>query len=340
MTRTTLLHTRAATILAALCVCLCTPSVTHGWPGMGGTGRGAKPPPSHHHGYYDESDIVLDLDDLPHGHPRVDSETTDSEMVIGPACTVNAHNSFQSQKCPTMVQPPPPQGSTPLPHGLLRTFPNNFVMQWTMMFVYDDADVPPYSPVPKTSFNVTTGRTFYHVIDENTRNMREQYDKYCIPVFGDPSSPMGSRNDFSCDFINVGVTNTSYVVTHSDRPEGVPECCIIGKPFHPPPPDFAKNMPLQYRQTMHAGTTYEELTDSYCVYDQDAGPFCYSFNTHTGAPTSFMMKGVPWLASWLWQKFYNFQPDVQPSEDTWELPDSCSVATACPGWDAWPADSA
>ena len=35
------------------------------------------------------------------------------------------------------------------------------------------------------------------------RNMKEVYDSYCIPVFGAISSPMGRRNDFSCDFLNV-----------------------------------------------------------------------------------------------------------------------------------------
>jgi hypothetical protein len=43
------------------------------------------------------------------------------------------------------------------------------------------------------------------------------YDQFCIPVFGDPSSPMGAANNYSCDFLNVGATNTSFVVLHDDR---------------------------------------------------------------------------------------------------------------------------
>ena len=43
------------------------------------------------------------------------------------------------------------------------------------------------------------------------------YDQFCIPVFGDPSSPMGAANNYSCEFLNVGATNTSFVVLHDDR---------------------------------------------------------------------------------------------------------------------------
>lgn len=34
--------------------------------------------------------------------------------------------------------------------------------------------------------------------------MKEVYDEYCIPVFGNPLSPMGKENHYSCDFLNVG----------------------------------------------------------------------------------------------------------------------------------------
>ena len=33
--------------------------------------------------------------------------------------------------------------------------------------------------------------------------MKEVYDEYCIPVFGNPLSSMGHGNKYSCDFLNV-----------------------------------------------------------------------------------------------------------------------------------------
>jgi hypothetical protein len=58
--------------------------------------------------------------------------------------------------------------------------------------------------------------------------LQEVYDSFCIPVFGDPLVPMGRWNGYSCDFLNVGATNTSYVVLHADKPRGAPDCCVIG----------------------------------------------------------------------------------------------------------------
>jgi hypothetical protein len=128
--------------------------------------------------------------------------------------------------------------------------PDSFTMEWLMYFVPDANDVPPYFPFPTTPYNVTSGRTYYQIVDKDNgiRNMKEVYDEYCIPVFGDPLNPMGRDNNWSCDFLNVGVTNTSYVVLHDDKPKGAPDCCIIGQPFHPPPPDFHQNMPTRWNE--------------------------------------------------------------------------------------------
>jgi hypothetical protein len=94
---------------------------------------------------------------------------------------------------------------------------------------------------------VTTGVTYYsHDPVTGLTNMAEVYNEYCIPVFGDPTNPMGAHNHYSCEFLNVGTTNTSFVLTFADRPVGAPECCIIGQPFHAPPPDFRSKMPMQW----------------------------------------------------------------------------------------------
>lgn len=85
-----------------------------------------------------------------------------------------------------MPQPAPP-GPAPV-HASYR-WPNDFVVDWKMYFVPDPSDTPPYYPLPKTAYNVTRGRTWYHIVDaaKDVRNMRESYYDYCIPVFGDPT---------------------------------------------------------------------------------------------------------------------------------------------------------
>eukprot|EP00602_Paraphysomonas_sp_CaronLab_P008184 CAMPEP_0185017742 /NCGR_PEP_ID=MMETSP1103-20130426/656_1 /TAXON_ID=36769 /ORGANISM="Paraphysomonas bandaiensis, Strain Caron Lab Isolate" /LENGTH=223 /DNA_ID=CAMNT_0027547309 /DNA_START=179 /DNA_END=847 /DNA_ORIENTATION=+ len=223
-----------------------------------------------------------------------------------------------------MPQPPPPSPSSNNTHR----WPDMFIVNWEFYFVPDDSDEPPYDPLPLTPYNVTTGKTFYYNNpDTGERNMKEQYNEYCIPVFGNPLSSMGHGNHYSCDFVNVGSTNTSYVVLHDDRPPGAPECCIIGRPFHAPPPDFPKLMPVA--STSPVGDT---LVDWYSVYDKDAGIFSYGFETNSlSTPYAFYMKGVPWVANWMWQRFHDFNEEM-PADDTWGVPSSCSTAVACPGW--------
>lgn len=281
------------------------PRTATAWPGMKSAGLGVTP---HSHGLGD--------DDASH---------------IGPSCTVGAHGLWpQDGPCPNMAQPSPPPSPGIPAHDINHTWPEQFSVQWKFYFVPDDSDTPPYTPDPKTPFNVTTGSTFYyHNATLGLSNMREVYEQYCIPVFGDPSSPMGAANNYSCEFLNVGATNTSFVVLHDDRPAGLPECCIIGKPFHPPPPTFAAALPVKWSEVV-MGT----VVDWNAVYDNEAGIFAYGFTgtgPAAGTPFAFYMKGVPWIANWMWQIFSDFQP-VVPPETTWEVPSACATATRCPGW--------
>ena len=252
--------------------------------------------------------------------PGLGERNTDASR-IGPDCTVNAHGQATGQ-CPNMKQPDAPGPAPTQAHE----WPEQFIVDWKFYFLMDEADKPPYaSGAPSSPHNVTKGTTWYQVVNSEVRNMRESYESYCIPVFGDPTAPMGVRNDYSCDFINVGATNTSYVVTHEDRPEGVPECCIIGRPFHPPPQDFHKAMPVKWTETISGQTV-----DWGAIYDKDAGIFNYGF-TSNSTPYVFYMKGVPWIANWMWQPFENFRT-VAPPAEVWNIPHSCASATACPGW--------
>ena len=68
------------------------------------------------------------------------------------------------------------------------------------------------------------------------------------------------------------------------------------------------------------------------VYDKTAGIFNYGFRaTDDGVPHAFYMKGVPWIAQWMWQLFANFTTHKPPTS-TWEVPAACKTAKACPGW--------
>ena len=234
-----------------------------------------------------------------------------SESYIGPACTVGAHNWHpESGDCPNMVQPSPPGPSSNRTH----VWPAQYSVEWKFYFVPDNSDVPPYNPLPTTPYNVTTGRTYYFN-DPITgdRNMKEVYDSFCIPVFGNPLASMGHGNKYSCDFLNVGATNTSYVILHSDKPHNAPSCCIIGQPFHAPPPDFSTLMPIHWTDKVgEIAVDWNAIYDKYVVYFRvvlsklvilidscvlcflhlrDAGIFNYGFVSDSeNIPFAFYMK--------------------------------------------------
>jgi hypothetical protein len=128
-------------------------------------------------------------------------------------------------------------------------------------------------------------------------------------------------------FSQVGATDTAYVVLHEDRPRNAPECCLIGKPFHAPPPDFSNLMPIHWTEKVG-----DVNVDWNAVYDKDAGIFSYGFVSESeNTPYAFYMKGVPWIANWMWQSFTNFREET-PSSDVWQIPAACEKAVACPGW--------
>uniref|UniRef100_A0A7S2TPM8 Uncharacterized protein n=1 Tax=Lotharella oceanica TaxID=641309 RepID=A0A7S2TPM8_9EUKA len=230
-----------------------------------------------------------------------------------------------------MNQPQAPMNATKK-----HVWPASFSVEWTFQFVRDDDDAPDASGAytPTTPFNVTTWRTVYDARRGGPdRQMTEIYDNYCIPVFGDPSSPMGSRNDFACQFLNVN--QAAYVLSwksgdpsrKTPPPPGIPACCIIGEPFHPPPRNFSHRMPVNWNARVEGGLS----VDWSAVYDKDAGIFAYGFEDESSVPHAFYMKGVPWLASWMYQRFAHFQAGVEPPASFWDLLQSCAGATACPG---------
>ncbi len=69
-----------------------------------------------------------------------------------------------------------------------------------------------------------------------------------FPIFF--TDVLSANNNYSCDFLNIGATQTAYLILHDDRPKGAPECCIIGQPFHPPPRNFSDNLYIKKASTI------------------------------------------------------------------------------------------
>jgi hypothetical protein len=257
------------------------------------------------------------------------SKFEEGQDWVGPPCTVGAHNWHpEVGDCPNMEQPEPP-APVDQRNVKLHRWTDEFSVDWKMYFVPDPDDEPPYVTAPKTTHTVTTGRTYYkHDPVTGLASMKEEYDTHCIPIFPDPTTGMGSRNDYSCDFLNVGHTDTAYVVLHDDKPEDAPSCCVIGRPFHPPPPNFADNMPLKW--TEQVGDTQ---VDWHALYDAQAGIFQYGFDRNNSHPYGFKMRVMPWIATWAYQPFFNFRPVDDSPSGTWDIPAECATADICPGWD-------
>jgi len=251
--------------------------------------------------------------------------------VIGPTCTVGAHNWFDGQCNVTTITPMKGEevaaGSS---ESIAHVWPAYFTTQWDMYFVYDANNAPPYDPIPiGPNITVTHGQTYYDTTYQGLGAMREVYSTRCIPIFF--TGVFSANNNFSCDFLNVASTQTAYMITHDDRPIGAPECCIIGQPFHPPPVNFASNMTDKSSQTIGG-----IQVDWNAITLPDAGIFNFGFvanSTSQGfsTPYVFYMMGAPQVASWLYQKFENFAPE-HPSEKWWKIPESCDEAVVCPGW--------
>lgn len=123
-----------------------------------------------------------------------------------------------------------------------------YTVSWTFYYISDPANIPPYFPIPQGNFTTTLGRTYFDDTTSHGRCMREVYDSRCIPIFFD--DVLSINNNYSCDFLNIGDTQTAYLILHDDRPKGAPECCIIGQPFHPPPRNFSDNLYIKKASTI------------------------------------------------------------------------------------------
>jgi hypothetical protein len=204
-------------------------------------------------------------------------------------------------------------------------WPSYFTYQWTMAHIYDDIQLPPYSTIPTVNTTVGRGRTYY---DWSLPAMIEYYYDICIPIFE------ATNNNFTCNFLNVN--NTAFLVVTDPRATGRPPCCIFGKPWSPPAPDFLqKAAEVKYNGT---GVFYNRPVLWWVLDDpQDpAGPFGYSFFEDTCQPSSsngnitctpsqFFFRATTGFAS---QFFDNYKVE-KPNPVVFDIPESCLTAKEC-----------
>jgi hypothetical protein len=169
--------------------------------------------------------------------------------------------------------------------------------------------------------------------------MREHYYNSCISIFFD--GPLHSNTSYSCDFIISNEVQIGYLILHDDRPQGAPECCIIGQPFHAPPRHFFDHLYLNKwsKQIDESKDGSPFIVDWGGLTLPDAGLFAYGYHRdpYPGAnfsiPYAFFFTGNPdQMSSWQYQRFYNFDPTYQSNAKDFQIPLSCATATVCPGW--------
>lgn len=256
-------------------------------------------------------------------------------LIIGtPVCTMGAHARFPTAAgpCPNMEQP---AALGPAPTHALYRYPNNFVHEWRMFFIPDETDTPPYGDnnlVPRTAYNVTTGRTYYTVVDAEKEiySMQETFDQFCVPLFFDLTSPLAYSNNYSCKQLNVG--GVAYAILSDDRPESAPECCIVGQPMYAPSPSWADGMARRWRDM-----DGDVPVDWNASWDAEDGIHAFGWNSNTTYAHALYSRGPAYLANWVYMLFGELQ-EVEPPASVWEVPEACASATPCMGsYETWVA---
>ena len=302
---------------------------------------------------YDSDDTEPDSSTCPFSIIPKGETVTDESCVIGPPCTMGVHNNFslcdKNNQCPGCSSP----GNGPwINESAFKEhfYAPAFTMDFIILFVNNEDDPPPYlDDTPTNSdYEIGIGNVYYDV-DIGGGFMREHYDTKCLPIFPDEpfavldsSDNLYARINFSCDFYTLNDNNTAYTVFHDDRPEGAPECCIIGNPFRAPPYDWFQNLPSKWQYQPF--TTSDEFVDMRNGYLIDMKNVSYGFwneliespvdGEKYSAPFVFYFTGLP-PYPWLYQRFYNVTIVDGINLDDARLPNSClnESVTWCPGWE-------
>ena len=186
-----------------------------------------------------------------------------------------------------------------------------------VQFISSPHAPPPFAatggvpPAPYTSGRMVS---FY---DWSKRAMVEHYmDRNCVPIW-----PQARPTDpgFECTFLNVN--ETSFLVTYAaTRPPWALPCCVFGRPFHPPAPDFLANL-----------TNVTELPSPSPVNGSAArwwevgiapptGPFYYAWTLPLSATEqNYAAFDFPGIGSWVTQNVASLSPR-RPPPAAFELP--------------------
>eukprot|EP01119_Soliformovum_irregulare_P024661 TRINITY_DN889_c0_g1_i1.p1 TRINITY_DN889_c0_g1~~TRINITY_DN889_c0_g1_i1.p1 ORF type:complete len:220 (+),score=32.28 TRINITY_DN889_c0_g1_i1:44-703(+) len=194
-------------------------------------------------------------------------------------------------------------------------WPNQWMTSWKMMWTESLAALPPFAKtngIPPPPFRLATGKTYY---DWSSSSILEVYEQVCIPIF-----PQGS--DWKCHFLNYN--EVAYLIMFEDRPKSYPPCCIFGKPWSAPSPDFIAKANIPYNGT----SPILNRQVNWWVVDisrDQGGPFGYGFYNGTSTPAAFYFAGV---TGYIEQYFEHFT-DQKPPAGTFDLPAECQNATPC-----------
>lgn len=180
--------------------------------------------------------------------------------------------------------------------------------------------LPPYEKLPPDYYSRnTSGSTTYHSTYKGGAQ-KENYTKYCVPIFEDFENV-----EFPCTFIITKEANQAYLLTPDSAPKEFNRCCILQKPFHPPPRTFTKNMNF-YGVKNYNDKKYIHLG----VNISGPGPFEYSFWNETKydaygdpyyEPSFFYFLGIKNKV--IFQTFANFSIDNFDPAPEFTLPAEC-----------------
>lgn len=194
-------------------------------------------------------------------------------------------------------------------------WPLYFVTNWTIYNVPHTDPWPPYDAPPPLPYSAGRGRTYY---DWTISSMLEVYDDFCVPIFQNGSQ-------WKCHFLNT--KGVSYLIS-SDPKSFYPPCCVFGKPWSPPAPNF-----LQNRAILENGTsTLDGRSVSWWVMNgtaEEGAPFGYGFYGDTKQnwriPAAFYFRG---FVGWTQQNFFDWSPE-KPSSSVFDVPSQCNNAPDC-----------
>ena len=194
------------------------------------------------------------------------------------------------------------------------TLPEHFESDFTEYTAFRSQEAPPPydNGVPPPPFKASRGKTFY---DWSIKAMIEYRYDFCVNIFE-------FSNNFPCTFFNINMT--TYLISNGTT--HLPPCCVFGKPWHPPPPNFLSadvNASFEGRRPWNQEDAWWWIVKSIAP---PTGPFHYSFSAPVGSKPAevavYSSFAFPGMSGWVQQSFFN-QRAVKPPESTWKLPDMC-----------------